>query len=384
MKFFLFFLLQQLWGDRTYGPYLLLISQRIYQKPSLVVSIMSSRKRSGEDLQDNGRSQRQKTDSKTSTISPIVVNTPLGSIPINQIDKYITKPLDSASLTLDDLKILEARFTSPLTQPFVDAQARLHTAQSRYHRQFFEFASANQHLFGKKITPETAVTQSIRVIVLANGSQATSRPDLQDALLYRATFMLFYGAYNCNGGGNSSGASKKFEEAIKKADLDIDIPALVEMLTAASERHLDRQADRSSIWATYMSRSEENTSRQSDQPRTAVPTTTTGSADLSVDNRVAIKAQTFITSWKDLEQTSDLATFDQIDNVSELNKMKLRNRRGTWMMDKQGSTPASVLLHGPQGSGKSSFVMNWCQFVKGTLIEFNANAKGHLEGLTEQ
>lgn len=347
---------------------------------------MTGEKRSGEAISE-GTSKKSKTETSKGTIPSIPVHSALDSISIAEIDKFITKPTsDGGICTIEDLMIIEARFTSPLTQPFVPAQARLHTAQSPYHRQLLDFASDKQEKLGKKMTTDHAVLQSTRLIMLAEQPEAITRQDLRDAILYRATFMLFYGAFNCNGGGNSMGAIKKFREVIEKVPVTPDPNGLVEMLVAASERHLTKKEYRSVIWKNLEDpKRPSNLPIEPAEPTEPTKTTSIPRSDSINDQWVQSKAQSLITSFEDLHLES-LTAWDKIDNVSDEDKDELLVERMMRRIEpeEQDGTPPGVLLHGVQGSGKTSVVLNWCRHVKGTLIEFNAHTKGPYEGLTEQ
>lgn len=360
----------------------------------------TAEKRSNPDPSNPQPQKYQRTGDGSAKVAALDV-TVLGSVSVTDIDKYVTTLGRSDGIcSIDTLQLLEARFAAPLAISFSALQSRLLKAQFQYFDQMVYYASFKEPQYKNLPTHKILADQCARLLVLAEDDTVKNRPSLEDAILYRIAFMSSYAAFCCGGGAREKFANDVYSTIIDKANVATNTHDLFGRLVSASERHLSRPQDRSYIWNSpeIMSLQPASTASQSSNLTVPVPVPVPSStiqapetlvrenSDAGSDQWVVQKASQFITSWEKLSDIEDVTDWDTLDMISEEDRNLFEDARMSRMIEygEDDATPGGFMLYGAQGVGKTTLARHWCHHIKGTLVELDNRAKGHLQGLTEE
>jgi len=339
-----------------------------------------SSKRPGDELPEQP-SKVPKTNTAASKVAEIKPILDITDVPVRDIDKYITTDgSPSGVCSIQMLKHMEAH-TAHTTPPFVEYQYRLLAAQARYSGQLAQHACLNQLKFASmKPKQNEATPLAKRVLKYAHRDSIQARPEWRDALYYRVTIIMSYGSYYAT----PDIANNKYKELAEL--LEMPMFDLYEELTSASERHLARPADRSSIWESTYTAGPEPTARPPPSSTSKATPISSGPIDTASDAWLDTQVNRLMRSWKDLAVDKSLVPIEEFDDISEEDKITLLETHERRQLE-DGDNECSytgVPLHGAQGTGKTTLVKNWCRHVKGTLITINITAQGPLRGHSER
>lgn len=293
----------------------------------------------------------------------------------------------------DSLRLVEAQFLHRfLPQPYFEFQLRMYNAQVKCSATMLTWLKKNSGGI-KKL--DNMKKFAAKLLTVACHDAIQCRPHLWDAIMYRVAFVAAYAAYYPN---TPAEANSTFKALAELVDQQQDVNSFLDDLTAASERHLARVEDRSSLWL-------EQTSSTAVPAVPAVPATSASKTKKPVEKKglpnqpaskpvpevhseeyLAEKARKFVFTHDNLPVEGQITPWDELDCVSEAFKRQMKSRRVQLLLRRSSpvSTPPGVLFHGVGGCGKTECVYSWCKHIKGTLIKIEMSIEGWLKGHTQK